>query len=145
MVGVTSTTAISSDLVAPHRRQVTAVSATTINPSPTTTAIADSDVYGLTRPDVDKTMDLIKATGVRSVRLLIPWAGVEATQGQLDWITVDKTVQSAASRGVVVVGVVNSTPMWAVGPGASTSAAGRPRQTPTASSSRRWCRATTAR
>jgi hypothetical protein len=144
MVGLTSTTAISSDLLTPHRRQVTAVSATTINPSPTTTAIADSDVYGLTRPDVDKTMDLIKATGVRSVRLLIPWAGVEATQGQLDWSTVDKTVQSAASRGLAVVGVVNSTPMWAVGTGGQ-YLSGRPRQTPTASSSRRWCRATTAR
>jgi hypothetical protein len=116
MVGVSSTTAISSDLLMP-RRQVMAVSATTIDPSGTTTAIADSDVYGLTQPDVDKTMDMIKATGVRSVRLLIPWAGVEATQGQLDWSSVDKTVQSAASRGLAVVGVVNSTPLWAVAAG----------------------------
>ncbi|GLP77052.1 hypothetical protein TUM20983_41620 [Mycobacterium antarcticum] len=70
-------------------------------------------------------MDAIKATGVRSVRLLIPWAAVEPTQNKLDWSTVDKTINSAASRGLAVVGTVNSTPAWSVAPGGA-ALSGRP-------------------
>jgi hypothetical protein len=125
VVGVACTTAITSDLVRARPRTVTAIAAATIDPSGTTTAIADSDVYGMTQSDVDRTMDAIRASGVRSVRLLIPWAGVEPTQNQLDWSTVDKTVESAASRGLAVVGTVNSTPAWAVAPGGS-ALSGRP-------------------
>jgi hypothetical protein len=117
-VGLLCTTTISKDLV--HRgrpRDVFVASTVTINPAPTTTAIADSDVYGMAQADVDKTMDMIRTSNVAAVRLLIPWAGVEATQGNLDWSTVDKTVNSAASRNIAVVGVVNSTPNWAVASG----------------------------
>ncbi|MDT5193927.1 MAG: polysaccharide biosynthesis protein PslG, partial [Mycobacterium sp.] len=117
VVALVCTTAIGTDLLNSRPREVIAVVAGSIDPAPTTVAIADSDVYGMTQADVDKTMDAIRAANVRSVRLLIPWAGVEASQGQLDWSTVDKTVNSAASRQLAVVGVVNSAPTWAVAPG----------------------------
>lgn len=117
VVALVAATAVSTELLGSLPREVRAVAAGSIDPAPTTVAIADSDVYGMTQADVDKTMDAIRATNVRSVRLLIPWAGVEATQGQLDWSTVDKTVNSAAARQLAVVGVVNSSPMWAVAPG----------------------------
>jgi hypothetical protein len=117
VVALVCTTAVSTELLSSRPREVIAVAAGSIEPSPTTIAIADSDVYGMTQADVDKTMDAVRATNVRAVRLLIPWAGVEATQGQLDWSTVDKTVNSAAARQLSVVGVVNSSPMWAVAPG----------------------------
>jgi hypothetical protein len=117
VVALVCTTAIGTDLLNSRPREVIAVVAGSIDPAPTTVAIADSDVYGMTQADVDKTMDAIRAANVRSVRLLIPWAGVEASQGQLDWSTVDKTVNSAASRQLAVVGVVNSSPTWAVAPG----------------------------
>jgi hypothetical protein len=119
IVGLACTTTISKDLVHDHGRprDVFVTSTVTINAAPTTTAIADSDVYGMTQADVDKTMDMLRASNVTSVRLLIPWAGVEATQGNLDWSTVDKTVNSAASRNIAVVGMVNSTPRWAVASG----------------------------
>jgi hypothetical protein len=125
VVGVVCTTAISSDLLRTPPRSVTAIAAASIDPSATTTAIADSDVYGLAQPEVDRTMDAIRASGVRSVRLLIPWAAVEPTQNQLDWSTIDKTVNSAASRGLAVVGTVNSTPAWSVAAGGS-ALSGRP-------------------
>jgi hypothetical protein len=118
VVGLVCTTTISKDLVhEPRPRRVFAAAAATINPAPTTTGIADSDVWGMTQADVDKTMDMIRATNVTAVRLMIPWAGVEATQGTLDWSSIDKTVNSAASRNLAVVGMVNSTPRWAVGSG----------------------------
>ncbi|SEH88551.1 hypothetical protein SAMN04489835_5276 [Mycolicibacterium rutilum] len=117
-VGLVATTVIGSDLAQHKRpRRVLAVATVTINPAPTTTAIADSDVYGMTQADVDKTMDTLRADNVKAVRLMVPWAGVEATHGVLDWRTVDKTVNSAASRGLAVVAMVNSTPRWAVGSG----------------------------
>jgi hypothetical protein len=117
VVALVCTTAVSTELLSSLPREVRAVAAGSIDPSPTTIAIADSDVYGMAQADVDKTMDAIRAMNVRAVRLLIPWAGVEGTQGQLDWSTVDKTVNSAAARQLAVVGVVNSSPMWAVAPG----------------------------
>jgi polysaccharide biosynthesis protein PslG len=118
VVGLVCTTTISKDLVQNRRPRDVFVTATaTINPAPTTTAIAASDVYGMTQAHVDKTMDMLRASSVTSVRLMIPWAGVEPTQGSLNWSTVDKTVNSAASRNIAVVGMVNSTPRWAVASG----------------------------
>ena len=117
VVGVVCTTAISSELLRPAPRTVTVTIAATIDPAPTTTAVADSDVYGMAQADVDRTMDAISSMGVESVRLLVPWAGVEPAQNQLDWSSVDKTVNSAAAHGLAVVAVVNSTPSWAVASG----------------------------
>src|ERR1051325_10734768 len=114
IVGLVCTTTISKDLVHNRPRDVFVEMAATINPAPTTTGIADSDVWGQDQAGVDKTMDMIKATNVPAVRLLIPWAAVEATQGTLDWSSIDKTVNSAASRNIAVVGMVNTTPRWAV-------------------------------
>ncbi|WP_234794044.1 hypothetical protein [Mycolicibacterium flavescens] len=116
-IGLVATTAIAGDPARQRPRRVIAVATVTIDPAPTTTAIADSDVYGMTQADVDRTMDTLRADNVKAVRLMVPWAGVEATRGKLDWRTVDKTVNSAASRGLAVVAMVNSTPQWAVGPG----------------------------
>jgi hypothetical protein len=117
MVGLVCTTTISKDLVHNRPRDVFVASTATVNTAPTTTAIADSDVWGMAQADVDKTMDMLRATNVTAVRLMIPWAGVEPTQGNLNWSSIDKTVNSAASRNIAVVGVVNSTPQWAVASG----------------------------
>ena len=118
IVGLVCVTTIAGDLTHGGRPRDVFVAATvSIDPSPTTTAIADSDVYGMTQAEVDKTMDTLRANNITAVRLLIPWAEVEPTQGALNWATVDKTVNSAASRNLAIVGVVNSTPRWAVGAG----------------------------
>ncbi|HEX2212563.1 MAG TPA: hypothetical protein VHH12_03715, partial [Mycobacterium sp.] len=117
VVGLICTTAISNLAQDRGPRNVIAVATVTIDEAPTTTGIADSDVYGMSQADVDKTMDTLRANNIRAVRLMIPWAGVEPTQGALNWSTIDKTVNSAASRGLAIVGMVNSTPRWAVGPG----------------------------
>ena len=114
IVGLICTTTISTGLVHIRPRDVFVTATATINPAGTTTAIADSDVWGLDQAGVDKTMDMIRATNVSAVRLMIPWAAVEATQGTLDWSSIDKTVNSAAARNLAVVGMVNATPRWAV-------------------------------
>ncbi len=118
IIGLVCTTTISRELVRDTGpRDVFVASTVTIDAVPTTTAIADSDVYGMTQADVDKTMDMLRASDITAVRLMIPWAGIEPTQGKLNWNTVDKTVNSAAARNIAVVAMVNSTPRWAVANG----------------------------
>jgi hypothetical protein len=88
-----------------------------INPLPTTIGIADADIYGMSAADVDRTLQAMGNTNVKTVRLMIPWAGVEPAQGQINWAMVDKTVNAAAARGMSILGFINSTPAWAVAPG----------------------------
>lgn len=117
IVGLACTTAIGKGLAHHRPRDVFVALSMSINTAGTTTAIADSDVWGMSQAEVDKTMDMIAATHVTAVRLMIPWAAVQATQTTVDWSSIDKTVNSAASRNLAVVGLVNSTPKWAVGTG----------------------------
>jgi polysaccharide biosynthesis protein PslG len=88
-----------------------------------TIGIADSDVYGLSLPNgaldkaaVDAHFDAIKALGVTTVRVLVPWAGVQpldpATSSYRDWSRVDYIVKAAADRGMSVLGVLNATPYY---------------------------------
>ena len=67
--------------------------AATIDAAPTTTAIAESDVYGLTQADVDRSMDAIRAYGGQVGAAADPGAGIETVQNQLDWGSVDKSRQ----------------------------------------------------
>jgi len=66
VVALACTTAVSTELLSSRPREVIAVVAGSIDPAPTTTAIADSDVYGMAQADVDKTMDAIRSAA---------WAG----------------------------------------------------------------------
>jgi len=60
-----------------------------INTSNTTVGIADSDMYGRTPAEIDRTLDEMQAMGVQNVRILIQWAGVEPLNGVYNWRTVD--------------------------------------------------------
>ena len=51
------------------------------------------------------------------MRILIPWAGVEPLNGVYNWSIVDYMVNAAYKRNMGVLGVLNSTPRWAVTPG----------------------------
>ena len=55
-----------------------------INTSASSVGFSDSDIYGMSADDVNRTLDLMKATGVNTVRLMMPWAGMEPDQGRYD-------------------------------------------------------------
>jgi hypothetical protein len=59
-------------------------------------------------------------TGVKNVRLMIPWAGAEPVQNQFDWTNVDRTVNAAVARNMAVIGIINASPVWAQAPTTST-------------------------
>lgn len=123
--GVICALAVAVVLPPDSPRRVIVAESANINPLPTTIGFADSDIYGMTPADVDHTLQIMGSTNVKTVRLMIPWAGVEPFQGQLNWSTVDKTINAAVARGMSVIGFINSTPGWAVAPGAQ-PISGRP-------------------
>jgi hypothetical protein len=91
--------------------------ATAIDTSSATVGFADSDMYGYSPEDVDRALDLMSASSVSTVRILVPWAGVQPAQDVFDWGSVDTMVNAAAARNMGVLAVLNSTPAWTVAPG----------------------------
>lgn len=67
--------------------------------------------------DVNRAMDLMVDTGVQSVRILMPWAGVQPDPDTWNWGQVDLMVNATNSRGLGVLGILNSSPGWAAVPG----------------------------
>lgn len=104
---------------------VTILPLAAIDESGTTIGFSDPYLYGLTPTQVDQQLDEMQALGVNNVRVLIPWAGVEPLEGYYDWSTVDYTINAADGRGMGLLGVLNSTPQWAVDPGVP-AISGRP-------------------
>ena len=91
--------------------------AAAIDDSGSTIGFSDPYLYGQTPAQIDQQLDQMQALGVNNVRVLIPWAGVEPVQGYYDWSTTDYTINAADARGMGVLGVLNSSPPWAVNPG----------------------------
>jgi polysaccharide biosynthesis protein PslG len=85
-----------------------------ITDSNTTVGFADSDIIGMSTADINKTLDEMQSLGVQNVRILIPWNNIEPVQGYWNWSTIDTLVNAAASRNMGILGVLNSTPAWAV-------------------------------
>jgi VCBS repeat-containing protein len=83
----------------------------------TTVAVNVQEMYFYTQAQTDRALDLLKADGVDSVRILIPWKGVEASNDVWTWSAVDRMVNSANARNMSVIGILNSPPDWAMVPG----------------------------
>ncbi|WP_162264202.1 cellulase family glycosylhydrolase [Mycobacterium sp. Root265] len=94
-----------------------------IDESPSTIGIADSELYLSTSlAEINARLDLMQSLGVTNVRIMVPWAGVQPLHpdtpfglGAPRWDQLDMVVNAAAARGMGILGVLNSTPMWATG------------------------------
>lgn len=92
-----------------------------IDESPSTIGIADSELYLSTSlAEINARLDLMQSLGVTNVRIMVPWAGVQPLHpdtpfglGAPRWDQLDMVVNAAAARGMGILGVLNSTPMWA--------------------------------
>ncbi|MFG1931307.1 Ig-like domain-containing protein [Mycobacterium sp. NPDC048908] len=91
-------------------------SASAVDQRPTTVAVNAQQMYFYSQTDTDKAMGLLKDAGIDTIRILIPWAGVEATDDTYNWAAVDRMVNSANAKGITVLAVLNSTPDWAAVP-----------------------------
>ena len=103
-----------SESASPERvRSIPVIETGSINPSGTTIGFADSDLYGKSPEDINRTFDLMSQTGVSTVRIMVPWAFIQPTPDQWDWGVVDTMVNSAEAHGISVLAALNSTPGWA--------------------------------
>ncbi|MGU3651590.1 cellulase family glycosylhydrolase [Mycolicibacterium sp. A43C] len=92
-----------------------------IEESPSTIGIADSEIYmSASIEEINERLDMMQSLGVTNVRIMVPWAGVQPLHpdtpfglGAPRWDQLDKVVNAAAARGMGILGVLNSTPMWA--------------------------------
>ena len=81
-----------------------------IDPSNTTVGIADSDIYFASHAEIDAALDEMQAMGVNTVRIGIPWAGVNPIPGYYDWSQSDYLINAADQRGMGILAVITTTP-----------------------------------
>ncbi len=92
-----------------------------IEEAPSTIGISDSDVFFAgSLAEINERLDLMQSLGVSNVRILVPWANMQPLHpdtplglGAIRWEQLDLVVNAAAARGMGILGVLNSTPVWA--------------------------------
>nr|WP_231514579.1 cellulase family glycosylhydrolase [Mycobacterium sp. URHB0044] len=89
-----------------------------IDESNTTIGIADSDLYWASPAEVDAALDEMQAMGINTVRIGIPWAGINPVPGYYNWSQSDYMINAADARGMGVLAVITTTPGWANDPNA---------------------------
>jgi VCBS repeat-containing protein/YVTN family beta-propeller protein len=92
-------------------------STTAIDQRATTVAVNTQQMYFYSQTDTDMALGLLKAAGVETIRILLPWAGAEPVDDTFDWAAVDRMVNSAKAQGIKVLATLNTTPDWAAVPG----------------------------
>ncbi|AMO63739.1 beta-1,4-xylanase [Mycolicibacterium phlei] len=76
---------------------------------------ADSWLWFLSPGDINRQLDLMVETGVRSARIMLPWAGIQPAPDAWEWGQADTIINAANARGIAVVALLNSSPGWATG------------------------------
>lgn len=84
-----------------------------IDESNTTIGIADSDLYFASPAEIDAALDEMQAMGVNTVRIGIPWAGINPIPGYYDWSQSDYLINAADERGMGILAVITTTPTYA--------------------------------
>ena len=103
---------------APLRSALDVTLTTEIDPESSTIGIADSSLYGMSRADIDKTLDELQGLGVQSVRVLVPWglikiAGPDDLPADYNWSLMNDVMESAAAHNMGVLAVISHTPPYA--------------------------------
>ena len=96
-----------------RHRQVITDDVASLSNSATTLGFADSQVYFYNDADVAATVQRWVQNNVRTVRIGIPWAGVEALQNRYDWSRSDRVVAAAAAANISIICAITSSPWWA--------------------------------
>jgi polysaccharide biosynthesis protein PslG len=69
----------------------------------------------LSDAELTRELDLYAASGVRWLRLDMPWSVIESTKGRFEWTRWDKVVSMSRARGINVLGILAYAPSWATG------------------------------
>lgn len=82
-----------------------------------TLGMADSQIFWTGADGATQTSQHWIADNIHTVRIGIPWYGVESTQGTLDWSRADREVAAAVAANAAIICVITSTPLWAMASG----------------------------
>lgn len=63
--------------------------------------------------DLDYIADLYVQAGIKNVRIIIDWFGVEKTKGIYDWSSVDERIEVFSRKGINPVAILGTMPQWA--------------------------------
>lgn len=80
--------------------------------SNTSIGVADSNLYNLSHDELVERLNEMKALGVSSLRIAVPWVYIQPTATTYDWSKMDNVVDTAASMGFSITGAVSGTPTW---------------------------------
>ena len=97
---------------------ITVGSITDVAPGGSTLVIGSQGLSwwrGLSDADINKALDMSKASGITSMRIDISWAVDEATKGTYDWSTTDSLVTKILAHQMTVLGMIYDTPTWLSG------------------------------
>lgn len=118
LLAVTLTQMLGNDGTTPRTRSLPVTETAAVS----NLGFADSWLWFLSPDDVNRQLDLMVSTGVRSARIMLPWAGIQPAPDAWDWGQADLIVNAANARGIGVVALLNSTPGWATGGGPAITA-----------------------
>ncbi|WP_237568661.1 cellulase family glycosylhydrolase [Mycolicibacterium lacusdiani] len=106
--------AFGATAMSPNLRQVSldVAEVAAIDESNTTIGIADSDLYFESYDQIDAALDEMQAMGVNTVRIGIPWAGINPVEGYYDWSQSDYLINAADERGMGILAVITTTPTY---------------------------------
>lgn len=92
--------------------------AATIDESPTTVGMADSNLMRLDDEGlIRKQLDMMQAMGVQNVRVGISWFSTQPLQNsEYNWAKTEFVINEAYRRGMGILGVLHETPVWAGSP-----------------------------
>jgi VCBS repeat-containing protein len=96
-------------------------STSSIDQRSTTVAMNVQEMYYYTPAQTTAALALLKSDGITTIRMLVPWAGVEPASGVYSWTAIDRIVTDANADGMQIDAVVDSTPSWALAGGVAIS------------------------
>lgn len=117
--------ALISSPTSQRHRQVFTDNFAALSVAATALGFADSHIYFYEDAQIAATVQRWKSNNIRTVRIGIPWADVEAVKGAYRWVRSDRVVAAAAAANISIICAITSSPSWAMAPGAM-SPNGRP-------------------
>lgn len=63
-----------------------------------------------------KQMDMVKALGIKWVRIELSWRSKEPSKGAFNWVASDELINAARAKGLEVIVLLSHPPAWALPP-----------------------------
>jgi len=100
--------------IEPTRPHISPPAVTNLAASAVTLGIADSQIFASNADTITQTAQHWIADGVRAVRIGIPWANVETSPGNFNWVQADRVIEAATAANASIICAMTTSPLWAM-------------------------------